>query len=176
MAHSADIVQLAPEELLLMQQRYEEMVRRHTGLIRRVCVLRSGGDEELCRELEQEVAIGLWLHLDSYIPGRAEAVWVYWRARKVVYDYFHRRLPPPDRLSRDIADTMAEEINQGCEQLEEIMAYLSPEERRLLELRLEEESVADMADRLQCSPSAVYKRLEQVIKKARKINEKLNRR
>ena len=30
MAHSADIVQLAPEELLLMQQRYEEMVRRHT--------------------------------------------------------------------------------------------------------------------------------------------------
>ena len=56
------------------------------------------------------------------------------------------------------------------------MAYLSPEERRLLELRLEEESVADMADRLQCSPNAVYKRLEQVIKKARKINEKLNRR
>ena len=43
MAHSADIVQLAPEELLLMKQRYEEMVRRHTGLIRRVCVLRSGG-------------------------------------------------------------------------------------------------------------------------------------
>ena len=94
----------------------------------------------------------------------------------MVYDYFHRRLPPPDRLSRDIADTMAEEISQGCEQLEEIMAYLSPEERRLLELRLEDESVADMADRLQCSPNAVYKRLEQVIKKARKINEKLNRR
>lgn len=176
MTYSADITRLAPEELLLMQRRYEEMVRRHTGLIRRVCVLRSGGDEELCRELEQEVAIGLWLHLDSYIPGRAEAAWVYWRARKVVYDYFHRRLPPPDLLSQEIVDTMAEETSQGCELLEEIMAYLDPEERRLLKLRLEEESVADMAARLQCSTNAVYKRLEHVIKKARKINEKLNRR
>ena len=176
MALSANIERLTPEELLLMQQRYEAMVRRHTGLIRRVCVLRSEGNEELCRELEQEVAIGLWLHLDSYVPGRAEAAWVYWRARKVVYDYFHRRLPPPDRLSQDIADTLAEEASRGREQLEEIMAYLAPDERRLLELRLEAESVAEMAAKLQCSTNAVYKRLAHVIKKARKINEKLNRR
>ena len=76
----SDIAKLSPEELLQMQRLYEAVVRRHARLIRRVCLLRSGGDMRLCEELEQEVSIGLWLHLDSYRPGKEEAAWVYWRA------------------------------------------------------------------------------------------------
>lgn len=167
---------LSPEELLQMQRLYEDVVRRHARLIRYVCAGRSGGDEELCKDLIQEVSVGLWLHLDSYRSGRLEGAWVYWRARKVLNDFFRHRLPEHERLSREIADTVAEETCEGREQLEDIMAHLAPDERRLLELRLEEAGVEEMAARLQCSTSAVYKRLRHVMEKAHEINEKLNKR
>lgn len=175
MKKAPDIKKLSPEELLQMQRLYEEVVRRHARLICYVCAGRSGGDEELCKDLIQEVSIGLWLHLDSYRSGRLEGAWVYWRARKVLNDYFRHRLPSPERLSSEIADTVAEETCEGREQLEDIMAHLAPDERRLLELRLEETGVDEMAASLQCSTSTVYKRLHRVMAKAQEINEKLNK-
>lgn len=66
MKKAPEIKKLSPEELLQMQRLYEEVVRRHARLIRYVCAGRSGGDEELCKDLIQEVSIGLWLHLDSF--------------------------------------------------------------------------------------------------------------
>lgn len=171
-----DIRKLSREELLQMQRLYEAVVRRHAKLIRYVCAGRSGGNEELCKELIQEVSIGLWLHLDSYRPGRLEGTWVYWRARKVINDFFHQRIPSPERLSSEIVDTLAEETYEGREQLEEIMVRLTPNERRLMEMQLEEMDVDEMAAKLQCSTNAVYKRLRRVMAKARIINEKLNKR
>ena len=152
------------------------MLRRHAGLIHRVCVRRSKGNAELCKLLEHAVSVGLWLHLDSYRGGKAEPVWVYWRARKVISDYFQQRIAPPEQLSFEIADTLADEVYHTKEQLEEIMAHLSPEENQLLEMRMEEAGVKEMALRLQCSSNAVYKRLKQVMKKAKIINEKINKR
>ena len=171
-----DIAKLSPEELLQMQRLYEAVVRRHARLIRRVCLLRSGGDMRLCEELEQEVSIGLWLHLDSYRPGKEEAAWVYWRARKVIHDFYRHRLPSPTQLSREIADTLAEETCNAREQQEDIMAHLSDEDRRLLELRLESEGVGEMAAKLHSTTNAIYKRMRCVIEKARMINDKLNER
>lgn len=176
MKKEQDIKKITPEELLQMQRLYEEVVRRHARLIRYLCAGRSGGDGELCKDLIQEVSIGLWLHLDSYRSGRLEGAWVYWRARKVLNDYFSHRLPSPERLSIEIANTVAEEACEGREQLEDIMSHLDPDERRLLELRLEETGVEEIAASLQCSTSAVYKRLRRVMVKAREINEKLNQR
>jgi DNA-directed RNA polymerase specialized sigma24 family protein len=71
---------------------------------------------------------------------------------------------------------LAEETYEGREQLEEIMVRLTPNERRLMEMQLEEMDVDEMAAKLQCSTNAVYKRLRRVIAKARIINEKLNKR
>lgn len=166
---------LTTEELLQLQQRYEAMLRRRERMIHNVCLKYSSGDESRFLELVQEVQIGLWLHLDKYRGGKAEGAWVYWHSRKIISDYFHHRLAPPEQLREEIADTLAEEVYHGREQLEEIMVYLTPEERSLLEMRLEEDNVAGMAARLHCTPNAVYKRLRRVIQKAKIINEKLNR-
>lgn len=176
MFEPTEIERLTAEELLLLQRNFEALLRRHAGLIHHVCVRRSKGDAELCKLLQHEVSVGLWLHLDSYRGGKAEPAWVYWRARKIISDYFQQRIAPPEQLSLEIADTLAEEVFHAREQLEEIMAYLTPEENQLLEMQMEEAGVKEMSLRLQCTSNAVYKRLKQVMKKAKIINEKINKR
>ncbi len=161
-------------EIKQLQTLYEGLVRRNIKVIDTVCALQSGGDPERCNDLRQEVMLGLWLHLDRYRTAVPERIWVAWRARTIIYNYRRHRLPPPDRLAEDVADSLAEETYHCREQLEELTAHLPPEEQRLLRLRLEGYDVREIADRLGCSPGAVNKRMQRVIKKLRAINDKIH--
>ena len=175
MFEPTEIERLTAEELLLLQRNFEALLRRHAGLIHHVCVRRSKGDAELCKLLQHEVSVGLWLHLDSYRRALPESVWIRWKVRTILYAYRRHRLPPPEQLAFDEADSLAEEACHARESLEELTAYLSPDERALIQQRLEGYSTAEIAERQGTTDSAIYKRMAKVMEKLRIINEKINK-
>ena len=65
-------------------EQFAEMMERHKCLIRRLCVRYSEGDEQLCRDLMQEVAVGMWLRYSERewkVWSGAQRAWVYWQTR-----------------------------------------------------------------------------------------------
>ena len=153
---------------------YTALVRRNASLIRWLCLRQAHGDQALCDDLVQEALLGLWLHLDSYRRKFPEKLWIRWKVRTILYDYQRNRLPPPKRLAFDVADSLAEEECHTRETLEELTAYLSDDERALVEKKLEGYNTAEIAEQTGLTPNAVYKRMRKVMQKLRTINEKIN--
>ena len=154
---------------------YSALVRRNAALIKWLCLRQAKGDGALCDDLVQEALLGLWLHLDSYRPSMSEKAWVGWKVRTILYNYRRRRLPPPGRLAFDVADSLAEEAFHTREQLEELTAYLTDAERELVQRHLDGFKAHEIAEQMDLTPNAVYKRLHAIIAKLRKINEKINK-
>lgn len=164
------------DELEQLHAFYTALVRRNAPLIRWLCLRQADGDNALCNDLVQEVLLGLWLHLDSYRREVPERVWVIWKTRTILYDYRRHRLPPPERLAYEVADSLAEEIFHARESLDELTAYLTDEERALVQRQLDGYNIAEIAGQMGLTTNAVYKRMHHVIKKLRKINDIINKR
>lgn len=154
---------------------YTALVRRNAPLIRWLCLRQAGGDPALCDDLVQEALLGLWLHLDSYRRTIPEKVWIRWKVRTILYDYRRHHLPPPERLAFEVADSLAEETCHARESLEELTAYLSDDERALVEKKLMGYDTAEIAEQTGLTPNAVYKRMHKVMQKLKTINEKINK-
>ena len=43
-------------------KRFDDLILRHSGLIKGLCLRRSEGNPDLCADLMQECYIHLWLH------------------------------------------------------------------------------------------------------------------
>ena len=153
---------------------YTALVRRNAALIRWLCMRQAGNDQALCDDLVQEVLAGLWLHLDRYRRSVPEKVWVGWKVRTILYDYRRHRLPPPERLTFEVADSLAEESCHARETLEELTAYLTSDERTLVERHLEGYDTKEIAGQMGLTPNAVYKRMHKVMEKLRVINNNIN--
>ena len=162
------------DELDPIRAFYEGLVIRNAGLIRWLCLRQADGDQSLCDDLVQEVLVGLWLHLDSYRRLVPEKVWIGWQGRTILYDYRRHRLPPPERLAYEVADSLAEESLHAREQLEELTAYLTEEERQLVQKHLDGYKTKEIAQQMDLTPNAVYKRMKKVMEKLRYINDKIN--
>lgn len=155
---------------------YTGLVRRNAALIKWLCMRQSNGSQANCDDLVQEVLLGLWLHLDSYRRGVPERVWVGWQVRTILYDLRRHRLPPTEQLAFDVADSLAEEALHTREQLEELTAYLTDDERNLVRMHLDGYNTDEIARQLSLTTHAVYKQMKKVIEKLRTINEKINTR
>lgn len=162
------------DELEQIHAFYTALVRRNAGLIRWLCLRQADGDQALCDDLVQEVLLGLWLHLDRYRRSVPEKVWVAWQTRTILYDYRRHRLPPPQRLAYEVADSLAEESLHAREQLDELAAYLTDDERHLVQLHLDGYKTNEIAQQMDLTPNAVYKRMKKVMEKLRYINDKNN--
>jgi len=164
------------DELERLHAFYTGLVRRNAPLIRWLCMRQAGKDEALCKDMIQEVLLGLWLHLDSYRRHIPEGVWIRWKVRTILFAYRRQLLPPPEELAFDVADSLAEEAFHARERYEEIAAYLTQEERQMLQRELDGYSVDEIAEQMGLTPNAVYKRRRKIYEKMRYINEKLNNR
>lgn len=153
---------------------YTSLVQRNAALIRWLCLRQSGGDKALCDDYTQEALLGLWLHLDSYRRELPEKVWVMWKVRTILYDYRRHRLPPPERLAFEVADSLAEEVCHARESLEELTAYLTDEERALVRQHLNGYTASEIANSQGTTANAIYKRMHKVLVKLRAINDKIN--
>ncbi|MBO7499635.1 MAG: sigma-70 family RNA polymerase sigma factor, partial [Bacteroidaceae bacterium] len=123
------------------QTAYTELLERYRLMVWRLCWVSANGNWSRCNDLVQEVSIALWLHFDTLrldaTPGEKRA-WVYWQCRSTLD--LQRRLQKPSMqsltnlLEESVAD---EDTRRTQEEIEDLMAVLSPEEQRLVKLYLE---------------------------------------
>lgn len=163
------------DEIEEIQRFYTALVRRNSSLIHYLCAKQSDGDEALCDDLTQEVLAALWLRMGSYRQHVPERVWLRWQVRSILYDYHRHRLPPPEQLTFEVADSLAEETLHCRERLDELSACLQPDEREMIRLTLEGYTGREVAERTGITPNAVYKRMKKAIEKMRTFAHKMEK-
>ena len=154
------------------QSRYTELLQRHLSMVWRLCWVRARGNYERCRDLVQEVSIALWLHLDQLrtdVSPKEEKAWVWWMTRTTL-NHLHRSLRPPMvALTEVMAETIPDADNSAVEEdIEELMAALSPEEQQLMRLHIEGYRADEIAKTLGLRRDTVYQRMHRALGKARK--------
>ena len=154
------------------QSAYTELLERYRPLVWRMCWFRARGNWDRCNDLVQEVSIALWLHFDALRPDATPAekrAWIYWQCRSTLD--LQRRLQKPSMqpLTTLLEETVADEdTRHRQEEIEHLMAALSPEEQRLVGLYLDGYKTREIADLMNLSHDTVYQRMHRAVGKARK--------
>lgn len=155
------------------KEAYTALLKRHRPMLWRMCWLRAWGNWDRCCDLEQEVAIALWLHFDTLRPDATpeeERAWVRWQARNVIDHQLRKNRISTQLLTPEMAANIpAENEQELCEELDDLMSSLSPDEQRMMRLQLEGYRADEIAELMGLQRDAVYKRLQRSVLKMRRV-------
>ena len=160
------------------RQRYEyykSFMRRHQATVWCVCYDYAHGDIPRCEDMVQEVWIMLGLKFDT-MNSQSEwqqRVWVRRVTRSVLVDLYRREHPPLGPINADIVETVATETSDVAERIDDLFSALTPDEQRLMRMRLEGYSAEEIAARLKMKPNAVYQRVNRIMNKLRQYATRL---
>lgn len=152
---------------------YTAMLSRHRHVIWAMCRDHAHGKWDDCCDLVQEVSLRLWIEFDKLRPDaspKEEREWVRWVTRKVFFLENRKRRLSTVTLTREaVAVPASDEEMRYREYVEEMMAALSPEEQRLLSLKMEGYNADEIASIMGLKRDAVYQRMHRIALKARKV-------
>lgn len=158
---------------------FDRLMLRHGKLVRWMCWIYSGGDEVRTADMVQEVLLGLWRCCDTLRPGASEIqerAWVRWHCRSVLQHLRRRRevvtvaLPQWELEDLDVGQEREETAAQR-EMLYSLAEGLTEHEHKVLELLMENYSVAEIAAKLGIKPRSVSQLKLRIIEKM-KANRK----
>ena len=159
-----------------MEKEFLEMINANRRLIFKVCHLYAF-EKEFIDDLYQEIILQLWRSFPSFRGESRVSTWVYRVALNSAIGEFRREVRKPKRTSLtnlhlELPDTDTL-MDERLKMLNDAIRQLSPIERALLMLYLEEKSYQEIADILGITISNVgvklnrmKTKLEQIIKKA----------
>ena len=164
------------------RQRYEDyksFMRRHQEVVWRVCYDFAHGDIQRCEDMVQEVWIMLWLRFDT-MTGSSEwqqRVWVRKVTRSVLVDLYRHEKHDPLSEASDLSDlsdlsepSEPSDSQDVAERIDELFARLTPDEQRLMRMRLDGYSAEEIATEFGIVPNAVYQRVNRIMKKLKALN------
>ena len=149
------------------RQAFEYLFRRYSDSIRRLFVLRTGNGDD-ADDLLQETFVKVYINIHRYSAEYTFGQWIYTIARNTFIDFARKR---QDDISLDehfakpvesTSPTPEERVIslQQRRQLDEYMARMSDDYRRLIELRFFEElSYEEIAQKLSIPLGTVKTRI-----------------
>ena len=163
-------------------KRFDDLILRHSGLIKGLCLRRSEGNPDLCADLMQECYIHLWLHFATLRPAATplqQSFWIYWRCRSL-FSHLARRQNPlqlvpfsqllaPSLLHSAVdpdadSDALA---GQQRDLIRSLARDLTPREQQALELMLQDCPTDEMAHLLNINQRSAIALRHRVISKLR---------
>ena len=160
---------------------FDELVRRHQSSVLQQC-RKQLKDAEAAQDVSQEVWIRVFERLHQFRPVRPFAAWLSVIVHNRCHDHLHNdKYRLHQELSHLIVDGLEadEELDTEnltvptVEILEELMEYLSGEEKWLLHLKYWQGwSIKDIQHLMQLSESAVKSRVFHVKQKLQKLLNK----
>lgn len=154
---------------------YKSFIRRHHEVVWRVCYDFANGDIPRCEDMVQEVWIMLWLKFDT-MTGRSEwqqRVWVRRVTRSVLVDLYRKKHPDLEPVAEEMSESVFTEESDVAERIDDLFAALTPDEQRLMRMRLEGYSAEEIAAGLKIKPNAVYQRVNRIMNKLRQYATRL---
>ena len=154
-------------------------MRRHQQTVWRVCYDFARGDIPRCEDMVQEVWIMLWLKFDTMTSRteRQQRVWVRRVTRSVLVDLYRRERDNPLSDKSDLSDLSdlsdPSDSRDFAERIDDLFAVLTPDEQRLMRMRLDGYSAEEIATEFGIVPNAVYQRVNRIMNKLRNYATRL---
>lgn len=163
---------------------FDALVRQYTGMVFALGMARLDRDRERAEELAQEVFLRAYLNLHVITRPAFFPVWLVQVTRNLANDWQRKEqsssalitmvsIDGPDgsrATSTNLSPREAMIQKQETEQLNMALGQMPAEERELLLLHYSEElSQSEIARRLGVHPSTVMRKLEQSVRRLRKI-------
>ena len=154
---------------------YRAFMMRHHKVVWRVCYDFALGDEQRCKDMVQEVWIMVWLKFDQLREDYGEwmqRAWLRKVTRNVLVSLYRRDIGNPlteaSNLS-NVSDLTDESYNLDIfERIDELLAVLNPDERHLMQMRLDGYNAEEIAEEFNIEPNAVYQRVNRIMTKLRR--------
>lgn len=151
---------------------YTELLRDHSALIWSMCRNTAHGDYERCRDLFQDVSLRLWQHYDelrSDAKPHERKAWVEWQVRHVLNHAGRRERPVPMSDLPEQPDIDALDKAEIRTLVNDLLTQLNPDERQMLQMRMDGYSAGEIAKEMGLSRDTVYQRMHRTLTKARRI-------
>lgn len=150
---------------------YCSLMERHRTTVWRACWRFAHGNPEWCKDMVQEVWIALWLRFDQLRVDAnplQQRAWVWRVARSVLVDLYRKRAVETESLTEAMSETVADSSLDYAEEMDHLLTSLAPDERRLMQMRLQGYDAAEIAEAFGIERNAVYQRVNRIIKKLRR--------
>ena len=152
---------------------YTDLILRHKKLIWNLCRRYARLDADRCRDLVQEVSVGLWEYYGRSKPPSGlvhEMRWVVRNTNTLLRNMHRARQPEMVYVERWMAESIAAEGDDPRDLVHDLMDALSEDDRQILQMRFDGYIAEEIGDKLGLSREAVYQRINRIIKKLKKIS------
>ena len=161
-----------------LEEHFGRLCERYRPLMVRQCMLHSHGRCVLFDDLMQEVRLALWTDMPAFtdrMPQWKEYMRVYFLTRKTLQQYRRRMAGHPATVPLDdnLPVSLVEE-NRAEELIDELSAYLSDDDRRMVVLLCQGYSLGETAERMGLMYDAARKRLQRIKQELCEIYKKIH--
>lgn len=150
-----------------LERRFGELIERYTPLIARICFSYAEGREEF-EDLRQDVLINIWKGLGTFKEESMTVTWIYRVALNTCVSTIRKRSRRPETTSMenlltDIADKDSDEnMLERLETLHRLISHLTPVDKAIVTMWLDERSYDEIAEVTGISKGNVGLRLHRI--------------
>lgn len=163
-----------------METEFVRIISTHARILQKVCRL-YGSDAESRKDLYQEMVLQLWRAFPAYRRDAQSSTWLYRIALNTAISLFRhqsRRIAPvmvDDDLLTKIQATGPPDMDERIDQFYSAIEHLSPVEKALVFLYLDDNSYDEIARIMGISGSNVGVKLNRIRGKLKRIVELTNK-
>lgn len=134
-----------------IEEQFSYMVHRYGPLINRICFTYSDTTEDM-KDLRQDVLINLWKGLASFKAKSSEITWIYRVALNTCVSTVRKKkkriaTSSFDSIMLDFPDESSDDdYKERTEQLHKMISILSPLEKAIITMWLDERSYQEIAE------------------------------
>lgn len=117
----------------------------------------------------------LWLKFDT-MNSQSEwqqRVWVRRVTRNVLVDLYRKKHPDLEPVTEEMSESVFTEESDVAERIDDLFSALTPDEQRLIRMRLEGYSAEEIAASFEIEPNAIYQRVNRIMNKLRQYATRL---
>lgn len=156
-------------------RQYAEFLRRHREELWSMCWHYARQDEQLCKDIVQEVSIFMWLMYDSFPtdkPNWKQKLWMYDSTRRVVRNITRKASHDIVTLNTLFNEQDYNEDNGYSELMDEILSKFNDEDKTILRMRIDGYQADTIGEVMGLKTNAVYQRVGRIINKIHTMIEK----
>lgn len=141
------------------ETQFLQLITQHQGIIHKICRLYRERREDR-EDLFQEIVFQLWKSVGTYGGKAAFSTWMYKIALSTAIVGF--RKPGVKIVYTDVLPDRAEVLNDGADELFDVLRKLKDDEKAIITLYLEGLSYKEMADIIGITESNVGVKLNRI--------------
>ena len=151
-------------------EQYDQLITNHKGLIIKACQTYCQRDGELARDLYQDIALEIWMHMDKFRKESSEATWIWHIAVNTAIDKLRKEQRRPVLvLGTPLPERGTEERPKRIDDLYEAIAHLDADDQMLVYARLQDYSYEEIAIETGVGEGTLRVRYNRIVKQLRQM-------